>query len=614
MKKIIFFALLLSQFILVAQVPNNYYNSANGLTGYALKTELRNIIASSHQAHSYSQLYTAYVTTDVDDYYENDGTVLDMYSEKPNGTDSYNYTHNSNHCGNYNSESDCFNREHIMPQSVFSSASPMKADAHFVVPSDGYVNGQRGSLPFGEVQSASWTSTNGSKKGSNTTAGYSGTVFEPIDEFKGDIARMLFYFATRYENQVAGWNHTMLNGTSDQVYADWFKDLLVQWNNQDPVSQREIDRNNAVYDYQNNANPFISHPQWVNAIWNPTPDTINPTTPTNLVASNVTFNSVDLSWTASTDNIAVIGYDIYRNGNVIGSALVSPTTYTDYGLSPNTAYNYYVVAKDATPNYSANSNTENITTLDGPLFSEYFNDCATVSGNFISYNEASDKNWNCVTQNGENNTGAMQMNGYQEDVASKDWLITTNPINFSQYNNETLSAYLVHAYGTMPIEFVYSTDYDGTSNPNTFTWTAMPNITIDIPDGTPQNITQVITNADISALSQDAYVAIKYYSNGSPTRWTIDSFVITGDAITNSINDTAFLANLVVYPNPSNGIINVKSNSNINTITIFNNLGQVVLFNNTKTTIDITNLNNGIYFCKVSDEFGNVGVRKIIKN
>lgn len=154
-----------------------------------------------------------------------------------------------------------------MPQSVYSENYPMRSDVHQVIPSDGYVNNRRGSFAFGEVSSPTWTSNNGSKVGPNTFGSYSGTVFEPIDEFKGDIARALLYFAVRYETQVASWSHAMLNGTSDQVYEDWFVDLLLDWHANDPVVQAEIDRNNAAYNFQGNANPFVDHPEFVTMIW-----------------------------------------------------------------------------------------------------------------------------------------------------------------------------------------------------------------------------------------------------------------------------------------------------------------------------------------------------------
>ncbi|MDY3521059.1 endonuclease [Riemerella anatipestifer] len=252
----------------LAQIPNGYYDGTEGLSGYTLKSKLSEIITNGHQDKGYSGLWIAYATTDRDLYYENDNTILDIYSENPKGKDPYTYNYGVGQCGNYSGEGSCYNREHIVPQSLFSDAFPMKSDANFVVPTDGYVNGKRGNYPFGVVGNVSWTSKNGSKLGTNNTIGYSGVVFEPIDEFKGDVARMIFYFVTRYEKQIPTFQSgTMLNGTTTQSLEDWQLDILLTWHNQDPVSQREIDRNNAVYNHQSNRNPFIDHPEWVNLIW-----------------------------------------------------------------------------------------------------------------------------------------------------------------------------------------------------------------------------------------------------------------------------------------------------------------------------------------------------------
>lgn len=607
MKLKIVSVLILISTISFAQVPSNYYDSAIGLTGYTLKTELSNIISNGHVNQGYNALYTGYQTTDRDYYYENDGTVLDMYSENPTGTDPYNYTPGTNQCGNYSSEGDCYNREHLMPQSWFNSASPMVADIHQVVPADGKVNGQRGHLPFGEVNNPNWTSLNGSKRGPNTLAGYSGTVFEPIDEFKGDIARIYFYMATRYQDNIASWENAnsgsdaTLNGSSDQVFEDWMLDMLLSWNANDPVSQREIDRNNAAYNFQGNANPFINHPEWVNVIWNPTPDTENPTDPTNLIASNTTNFSTDLSWTASTDNVHVLGYDIYRDNTLLTT--VYNTTYIDTSLLPNTSYNYYVVAKDDTLNYSDNSNTVVVNTLNGPTFliSEDFNNCNTVSTNFIAHNEASNKNWMCNIAYGENDTGSYQMNGYQEDVASKDWLVSAYPIPFTQYNNEKLEVFLKHQYGTTELELVYSTDYLGNGNPENYTWTSIPNVTIETPDGTPVEYTQTITDADISGIAQDAYIAFKYYSDGFPTRWIIDNFKIKSTS-TASVNNYVVSNEISIYPNPSStNSFTVKSVANISSVKISTMLGQIIQLdkNINLTEINYTNLPKGVYFVAV---------------
>ena len=149
----------------------------------------------------------------------------------------------------------------------------MNSDVHHIFASDGYVNSKRSSYPYAVVGSATFTSDNNSKVGSSVTSGYSGTVFEPIDEFKGDLARAYFYMATRYENVISSWQNNssssdaVLNGSSNQVFETWQLNLLISWHNADPVSQYEIDRNNAAQTYQGNRNPFVDHPEWVELVW-----------------------------------------------------------------------------------------------------------------------------------------------------------------------------------------------------------------------------------------------------------------------------------------------------------------------------------------------------------
>ena len=254
--------------------PTGYYVTAQGLSGYALKTELYNII-KDHNAQGYSAIWNFYDSSARDKYFENDNSILDMYSEKPNGSDSYNYTAVSDQCGNYSGEGGCYNREHSFPKSWFGGTiEPMNSDVHHIYATDGYVNSKRSNFPFGEVASASFTSTNGSKLGSAASSlNYSGTVFEPIDEFKGDFARAYFYMATRYENVIGTWqtkttsSNAVLNGSSNQVFENWVVAMLLNWHNSDPVSQMELDRNQAAFEFQGNRNPYIDHPEFVEMIW-----------------------------------------------------------------------------------------------------------------------------------------------------------------------------------------------------------------------------------------------------------------------------------------------------------------------------------------------------------
>ena len=295
MKHIYFIITLLITTTVFAQIPAGYYDSATG-TGFALKTQLKDIIDNSDDGLStefiaqdlgYSALYDTFQNSDVDIYFENNGTLLDMYSERviqnPDNTstnlpDSYEYTYGVNQDDGTmgTAEGQRYNREHTIPQSSFNSSSPMRNDAHFVIPSDKYVNAQRGNLPYGVVNTSIQHDeySNGTLRGSNTnsgvSAGYSGNVFEPIDEFKGDIARMYFFFATRYQNQIAGFSYVMFDGSTDQAISQPFLDILYDWHINDPVSQRELDRNNAIFNQQNNRNPFIDNPQYVFDIWQST--------------------------------------------------------------------------------------------------------------------------------------------------------------------------------------------------------------------------------------------------------------------------------------------------------------------------------------------------------
>jgi len=365
MKKIILFSVFAG--LAHAQAPAGYYNSANGLSGAALKTELSSIISNGHIDKGYSGLWTAYKTTDIDKDYENDGTILDIYSEKPAGADSYNYTPGTNQCGTYSSEGNCYNREHIVPQSLFNQASPMVADIHFIRATDGKVNGMRSNYPFGKVGSASFTSQNGSKLGTSASSGYSGTVFEPIDEFKGDVARMIFYFVTRYQSKLSTFSSgNMLGSSTFPGLQTWELNVLLAWHNQDPVSQAEIKRNNASYTFQGNRNPFIDNPNYVNLIWGsqqPSGDTQAPTAATGLNVSGTTSSSISLAWNASTDNVGVTAYNVYMNGSL--QTTTSSTSTTISGLTPSTTYSFYVVAKDAAGNSSSNSSPVSGTTNSG---------------------------------------------------------------------------------------------------------------------------------------------------------------------------------------------------------------------------------------------------------
>jgi endonuclease I len=613
MKKIYSLLFLLSFTIGIGQIPNGYYSSATG-TGYTLKTQLYNII-KGHTDNGYAGLYTTYQSSDIDNFYENDGTILDMYSEKPSATDPYNYSSGSTQrCGTYSVEGDCYNREHIIPQSVFNSAAPMVSDAHFITPTDGKVNGQRSNYPHGTVATASWTSLNGSKLGSSSVAGYSGTVFEPINDFKGDIARMYFYFATRYENTVGTYSYAMFDGSSNKVFTTAFLNTLLAWNAQDPVNAREIARNNAIYAKQNNRNPYIDHPEYVQAIWGSTSsDTQAPTAPTNLAVTTKTAASVSLSWTASTDNIGVTGYDVYMNS--VLKTTVTTLTSTISGLTASTAYSFYIKAKDAAGNTSASSNTVSATTNSSGgtatelLFSEYIEGSSNNKALEIANMTGAAVNLSTYTIKKQTNGAGAWSTGLTLSGtlnSGSKFIVVNSSISSTCYSTSSAN--------------ISTTATELTFNGNDAVGLFKNGVLIDIIgtfNGGTANFAADVTlrrKSTITSPSTTFNLAAQWDS------FTTDSCTNLGSKISTKAVKEEIVSEpdgISLYPNPSNGNFTIYYNNSNKTyaIEIFSMIGQTVFLkeNINQSSVPITNLPKGIYLVKITDDSNSIN-RKIIIN
>jgi len=334
---------LLFSLSLSATIPPGYYDPAANLTGATLKTALYNII-KGHTAVSYDYLWTAFQTTDV----RSTGKVWDMYS-------NCTFTFGTNQCGSYSNECDCYNREHSWPKSWFNEATPMYTDLFHIVPTDGKVNGMRGNYPYGKVSSPTYTSANGSKLGPCSYPGYTGVVFEPIDEYKGDFARNYFYMATRYEDVISTWHsndpnaEAVLQANSFPVFETWFLNMLGEWNIADPVSPKEMDRNEAVYAIQHNRNPYIDHPEYVNLIWGVGGTPALSATPTSLngftyaygagPSPSISYSISGTSLSPANGNITVTGttnFEVSLNNTSFGYSFT--IAYTSSTLSATTIY------------------------------------------------------------------------------------------------------------------------------------------------------------------------------------------------------------------------------------------------------------------------------------
>lgn len=258
--------LCLSLAIGFAQGPNGsetYYQAADGKKGAELKTALHNRIKISSAGWSYDGLKEAYKTTDK----RSDGKLRDWYSNATN------YTPGSAFSGGTSAEGLGYNREHLVPQSWFKEASPMKSDIWHVVPTDAKLNNERGSDPLGEVGSSYYESKNGYSKWGKARSGlgYTGQVFEPNDEVKGDIARAYFYMVTCYEDKISNWTSSgssvyVFDGNTYPGLTDWCLTMMMRWSALDPVDDIEIARNNVIAAKQNR-NPFIDYPGLEEYIW-----------------------------------------------------------------------------------------------------------------------------------------------------------------------------------------------------------------------------------------------------------------------------------------------------------------------------------------------------------
>ncbi len=234
-----------------AEIPTTYYTSLNGKVKEGLKTELFKII-NPHTILSYNSLWTHFKQTDVHTP-PDDNQWWDMYS----GITFY-----------VRNGSKGLNREHSFPKSWWGGDQiPPYTDINHLYPSESEANMAKSNYPLGVV--ASTTFDNGYTKVGNPVLGQGGgasRVFEPADEYKGDFARTYFYMVTCYQNLT--WKYLyMLQQNSYPTLSPWAYTMLLEWARQDPVSQKEVDRNEAVYRIQNNRNPFIDYPELAEYIW-----------------------------------------------------------------------------------------------------------------------------------------------------------------------------------------------------------------------------------------------------------------------------------------------------------------------------------------------------------
>ncbi|MBP1663909.1 MAG: nuclease [Bacteroidetes bacterium] len=247
--------ILCSVIISQGAIPAGYYHFVRGKKKAELKTTLHEIsspLAVLDYGSGPGFTWQGFYSTDRNA----DGTVRDMYSNTVRSFSGYNSVEG-------------MAIEHSFPKSWWGAyENTAYKDLFHLYPADATTNGIKNNLPLGEVTGTPVLDNGKSKIGPNGFGTvYSDNCFEPADEYKGDFARSYLYISTIYEDLAPLWNSPMLTNTIYPAWKSWAVDLLLKWSANDPVSQKEINRNDSIYAIQGNRNPFIDFPQLPSYIW-----------------------------------------------------------------------------------------------------------------------------------------------------------------------------------------------------------------------------------------------------------------------------------------------------------------------------------------------------------
>ena len=569
--KLSFFAGIVSLFAFAQSAPS-YYSGVNfSKTGNALKSELATLITSTHtNTISYSELQTLMKSSDVDP--QNPANLLLIYGSQSSGIHQ-----RSRPVGG------SWNREHVYAKSKGTpnlGTSGPGADGHHLRPADNTLNSTRGSLLFDDGTGATAYKT--SRGG-----------WFPGDEWKGDVARILMYMYVRYNSRCLPLNITM----NPSTYSSDFPDILLKWNIEDPVSDFEKQRNSVVAQTQGNRNPFIDNAYLATVIWggpaaqNTWPDTFSggttsdseaPSAPGNLTVTGVTSTSVALSWTASTDNVAVSGYDVYVD-NAFQTSVTS-TSAAISGLAPSTTYMVYVVARDAAGNKS--------------------NSSATVQAQTLGTDNPDSTPTTCGTEDFENisatNSSYSERTWVNKGIT---WTATNartdKQIHIDGDNNRAIclrkgtltSSTISGGIGSLTVKtYLPFSDAEGS-----YTLKVNGEVKGQIP------YSKTAKNYTINDINVDGNVVIELVDNATSNRVSFDNLswtCYTKMAVSEQMSKNN---RLTVYPNPvKNGALFISDIRNNEAVQIYNANGQLVQTVNATANekINVRKLSKGVYFVK----------------
>ena len=525
-KQILFLSISLYSIFILAQ--ESYYDDVNlNLTGISLKEALATKIITTHTNNlSYTPgIWNAVMVTDMNPI--DNSEVLLIYGFE-NGSDSNSTNDRERNINDNCTSNSCvglWNREHVYPTSLATpdldqdgTNGPPYADAHNLRPCDSQRNSSRGNKKF---------------IAGSGNSGPTGTGWYPGDEWKGDVARIIMYMYLRYDERTLPSN---VGFGSNSDTPDDMIDLFLQWNADDPVSTIEKQRNpyhenTSNSDAQGNRNPFIDNPRLATRIWGgpeaediwgiySNTDTEAPSVPSGLTVTNTTTYSIDLSWTASTDNIGVSSYDVYVDGNL--EASTSNINYTITGLSSNITYDLTVSARDIADNVSPQSAPLTVVTQEDT-------EAPSVPMNIVISDET-DVSFKITWDPSTDNTEVIHYNIYIDNIFH-------DMINISSYTIYELTASTTYSVTLEAVDGlnntsaqsapVNATTTDGNSN------TTMELLISEYVEGSSNNKAIEIANLITSPVELDGY-NLRRDSNGGgewSERFDLTGTINVGDVI-----------------------------------------------------------------------------------
>ena len=593
-----------------ASMPKDYYDGTDGLTGEQLKSKLNDIIDGHHE-FSYSQVWDQLSYTDEDP--NNSSNVILLYTGWS--------CPKSNHGGGASQ----WNREHTWAKSHgdFGTANGPGTDLHHLRPTDVTVNSKRGSKDF-DNGGAQYIDPSPYGDYSGTTECYTdGDSWEPWDEVKGDVARMMFYMATRYEGEHSGEPDLELNDQVDNGSAPYIGKIsvLLEWNNQDPVSDWEIRRNNRIFDKQHNRNPYIDHPEFVNYIWGGEAPSLAINSAEALTATSVKVTFSKELTEASAENIN--NYTI--TGLTVSAADLSVNA-KEVTLTTNTQaeeFDYTLVVNNLT-----STDDDEIEANSSVQFTGFHLVQVLTAINFDNnsiadwtiYSAASDHDW------GIKDSQYLEVNGYGADAASEDWFISP-ALNASDYAKLKLkySAYSKYTGSTIVVKV--SKDYDGnTANISSANWTSFNTGVQEDNQAWEEEIVDLSTEF---AGNDNIYIAFYYTSSGTgpgeAALWRIDDISVEASSTSSLVDNDIQIKGYELgnYPNPFNPSTAIKfklQTANFANVAVFNSLGAKVwesgnmqrAAGNHSISFDGSALNSGVYFYSLELNGKSILTRKMM--